>query len=381
MADACVETARAVTVDASPTLASFFVYFNSLDCIRILLEHLGPASALRLLLTAQSFSTHLHAEPFWKAACELAQKDAGTCSALATRDLSTTPHYISWQQRFAREHGPECAKRGRCERLRSALASQGLCLRSDSALCAQYINSDGAMTLQDVVKVMAEMDFYFRKTSYPAARDAIMAEIEERAVADAQAAFEAGEETTIRPAIYLELVGQGELSRLAKERALERYVQQNFIANVCEENSMSNACDDSKVRLNAVLDSAPPSLHSRIRELYESIERNKIHTSSQPTREPSRERRTRLRDAFALSRALDEAAIRRHIQNVRSLAQGDDEMTTELRLPPTLTRSQRALLHDLAESLGLHHSSEGWGSERALVIRHWQASDALSDYD
>lgn len=64
--------------------------------------------------------------------------------------------------------------------LEAALANYGLALRSDSSVCAKYIREGG--DLDTTVKLMRQMDYFFRKTDYPA----VYGELIEEAYHDAK---------------------------------------------------------------------------------------------------------------------------------------------------------------------------------------------------
>ena len=50
--------------------------------------------------------------------------------------------------------------------LRQALAERGLKLRSDSTLCAMYIDGDGEKTIDEIVSIMENMAFLYKHTNY-----------------------------------------------------------------------------------------------------------------------------------------------------------------------------------------------------------------------
>lgn len=60
----------------------------------------------------------------------------------------------------------EQARDQRREDLKTALATHGLQLRSDSAVCEQYIQN-GAGNLETTVRLMRQMDYFHKHTNYP----------------------------------------------------------------------------------------------------------------------------------------------------------------------------------------------------------------------
>merc|ERR1712046_352364 len=94
-------------------------------------------------------------------------------------------------------------------RLRAALSSRGLELRSDSYLCASYVNGDDtALALSTVVDRMEEMHWLYSCTMYHMTFQLIMEERRDEAhrMAHDHAANEDAPNSMIDPAkFYLEL--------------------------------------------------------------------------------------------------------------------------------------------------------------------------------
>jgi hypothetical protein len=103
----------------------------------------------------------------------------------------------------------------RKQTLRDALAGHGLELRSDSTLCAQYINGTSDRSLEDIVLVMREMAWFHAHTKYAQYRQAIFEESRYWSSDD-----EEGEGNRLNPV---------SISEEAQARALDSWADRNQI--------------------------------------------------------------------------------------------------------------------------------------------------------
>lgn len=283
-----------------------------------------------------------------------------------------------WRSRFARVHGRECARSLRRQLLREALECRGLTLRNDSVMCSRYIR-DGPTAVQgglaQVVSIMAEMDFFFSETAYGWKRRDVAEELEERAEGDARDAFVTGEDEAINPEKYFEDLTVTEISDIAKRRALHSFVRDMHAKH-------SDKLGPREL-LQVTLATAPSTLHAQLERLHSlliqegsGIDNGASHTSLlQFGALPGEEeepvaRRARLRAAAPRESPL-ELRMAEHVEALRAFFRRESgaENDNVLAFPPSLLSEERALLHEHAEALGLWHGSEGFGTERMLVVR------------
>ena len=59
----------------------------------------------------------------------------------------------------------------------------------------------------------------------------------------------------------------------------------------------------------------------------------------------------------------------------------EDDLTSELEFPPSLTSKQRASIHSMCEKLGLGHKSSGIGDQRQLKVWHIPLEDRISNLE
>lgn len=358
------------------------------ECIIRVFEFLGPVAATFLSLVFRAPLRSVHAQAFWRGTCEQFASEAQPlipmspdvaaeeCDNANMERPANQRHTFTgcWHRTFANEHGQECSRKSRRERLTLALGARGLELRSDSALCAQFIEGGTSAIpagLAYVVNTMAEMNFYFGETLYASERSALINELLEQAHKDALAAFTTGEEGAVKPEDYLETFDNATISEFAKKRALIGFVRRFALQRDCDEPVVGNAPP-------ALLATAPPTLHQHIAELYAKLatapqvngdvaELSMLPSGGDPG-ELAADRRSRLRTAAQQRRRCFASSLEPHVDSLRRFADGAAPYDV-LRFPPSLSREERAWLHEVADELGLYHESEGMGLQRALTVR------------
>lgn len=334
---------------------------DSLECV---LELVGPIGAAWLCCTSRIAASCKNAEAFWRSAYQMRERDLmgpPTPDILRSADPSETQPVANtcWRIRFAELYGPEVAKESRREELRQALLAQGLQLRNDSALCAEYVAKGRASVpggLARVVSTMAEMNFYFTKTTYSDDHMTIQESLHERAWADADAALACGEEEEMNVETYFERFDRHKISEIAKQCALRRYAQQ----------VLDVPLEYLRCAQERLLKQAPHSLKHPLQNLFAGDLQAAWVPPWESSEKPD-ERRVRLREAARLTQQHLEDSLQGHIEALRRLAQ-DGQQGESLELPSSISSGARAMLHGVAEDLGLLHESRGVGSTRALVV-------------
>lgn len=384
------------------------------------LEFLGPLGAAELSSSGVLFASGAHSDTFWRSAYDEQRRLEATLPfGFQAEEVVDLHHRLQdvellaegadgrlgnsvWRRRFARRWGLDCAQASRRARLRRELAAHGLELRSDSALCDHYIREGGRSLpggLHRVVSTMVEMDFFFRETSYVSQRKEVADEIFRRARRDAREAFLAGEENALRVENYLEELGNLEISNRAKSRALSAYVRTRFHQLRMRQPRLRGAAEHANLDSDSVesAELAGPILEDVLAEVPESLRQQARHlcTASggvgrtapgeiEESRAAAASRRAQLRQNSRQGKSQgpeswqhDEGLLP-HFEAVRQLALRRAGPGV-LRMPGSLSRSQRAQLHELAESLGLGHASESAepyepdGGARILMI--WRQAD------
>lgn len=135
----------------------------------------------------------------------------------------------SYEENMVRTHQSQARRPERYDErvsrmriLSKALEDGGCSIREDSKLCKAFVEL-GYGDVDVIVKIMQEMKFYFERTEYEAIFDALH-ETAEREFEYALFEWEEGGRKTMRPRFYA-YFDQYEASDLAKERALDGYLQ------------------------------------------------------------------------------------------------------------------------------------------------------------
>lgn len=338
--------------------------------IDIVLEFIGPVDAAAVIMTNHVALTCERIESFWQDVCLKKERSSFDPGENRLADVTR------WRSAFANLYGAQCAKDSRRLRLEAALASRGLAVRSDSYLCASYVNDGSAAVeggLSQVVDTMAEMAFFFSMTTYASEREAIEDYLHERAVSDAAAAVAAMEEPEISVHTYFERLDKHQLSEIAKGRALREYVQR-----LSPIYGRVSKCESAKCVNDAIIANVPKSLHGKIHELLtvgivyvdpivQLLTEADFSMQTLGGDEDATARRARLRDqARQVQNHMDEY-LAPHIEMVQRFAE-QAEVGDQFSLPPGLSSDARARLHAFAEDAGLQHESRGVGAERSLVV-------------
>ncbi|CAK0864631.1 unnamed protein product [Prorocentrum cordatum] len=140
----------------------------------------------------------------------------------------------------------------------------GLELRSDSRLCAQYVQGEAVPGgLEGLVNTMSEMAWFFSESTYQHERDNILQDLAQRARDDARAAFLAGEDSSVDVDSYLDRPSGPQLSELAKGRALAAHAR--WLLNGPAHGLADPLAASASEGLGAVWAGVPETLRPRLR--------------------------------------------------------------------------------------------------------------------
>ena len=250
----------------------------------------------------------------------------------------------------------------RRERLTEALHERGLRLREDSWLCSGYIDGQPQVgSLSNVVDGVEVMAFLFRETRYAELRDDIAHGRWMEAMAMAADAHDAGEHTDAHtgdtwPSDYHLTLDAQELSDLAKRRAVEEWARaphdwtsRTAVPRVLQDRVAKLQRNEAGV-WGADGEPSPP-------EPYESLDATQRAA-----------RRAEVRRLVAERRQEEAVALEPHLSTLNRVAAGAIGRAHAHRFPASLTKRQRAALHDEADDLELAHESSGVGRGRCLVV-------------
>jgi len=260
------------------------------ECLLRVLEAAGPDGAARVSASAVALAASPHVEAYWRIACLNASLDDDQYTSRSVPSAPPGGDSASWRSLFVARHGVAWARGARKRKLQAALGEQGLQLRSDSALCARFIELGASSVpggLLGVVNTMAEMNFFFRETCYAAARIDLVDEVHERAHEDAAEAFRAGEDEVVDPEVYVEQPSQVVLSELAKDIALREYTLRAFravgpLGASRARSSVREAAENFDIVLERLQRAAPESLHVRLQALCEEVVRGDWRSLERP---------------------------------------------------------------------------------------------------
>jgi rRNA-processing protein FCF1 len=118
----------------------------------------------------------------------------------------------------------EAIKESRRTQLQNALKREGLSLRGDSTICSAYINGSESNSIQEIVTIMKEMDFFFKYTEYPSMIRESMRDAYACVRADAYDMYGPDYEDEID---VEQLVDKTNISNSCKERALRKFIRMN----------------------------------------------------------------------------------------------------------------------------------------------------------
>jgi len=93
-------------------------------------------------------------------------KHGGAAGLAAARAKSEVRKARLRETKMAKEEQKHAKRQQRKEELVAALTARGLHFRNDSTVCEEYINETSTKSLQTVVDIMHEMNFYFNHTKY-----------------------------------------------------------------------------------------------------------------------------------------------------------------------------------------------------------------------
>ena len=322
-----------------------------MDRLELALAFVAPDDAVRLFLTSTESAARLAVgsadglvNDYWRAACE--KRHPRTPRATAT--TTATDWYAAWRTSAAEGFMKDLRK----AKLQAALATEGLELRSDSALCARYIETNGDGGVAFVVEKMAEMHFFYRRTDYQRERVLVCEAAHARARELATAALLAGEETGIDVDDFLELPDAAALGAAAKDRALRA------VAARLRRQAGSAAHAAALAQTWGV----PVSLRARLRVMIDTHDNDAPDSAS--AREGWRDVQRRVRQRHDRDREVVEPFVRQ----MRAIPESEEG---RIEFPTTLTRDQRVMLHDEADELGLMHESKQVGPNRQLSVWRW----------
>ena len=320
------------------------------DAASILAEHLGPidAAKMRLLCTTAtaSFTSSAWAQDFWRHLCKNEER--------AAQHSSSNAGVSCWHAEFVSRWGDTHIRTIRRARLQAALQGRGLQLRADSWLCAGYIARRPQVgVLADVVNGVELMAFLFRETRYRECREEIAEERWDEAVEMAVDAHNLREDVSFSPGRYHLPLDMQELSDFARRRAVEEWVVEIHRTGSQEPRAVPQLLQEKVMALlrgeEGVWDvDAPLPAYASLAQAEQSA------------------RRADVRRRVAERMSEEEEQLAPHIDVLAAVAIGP--VAVEHRFPASLTKRQRARLHDEADELELEHESRGSGSERHLVV-------------
>jgi len=354
------------------------------DAASCVAEKLDPISSTRLRgvchAVCEALTSTAWAQQLWRQQCV----DATAVQSAA--DAATVAASGCQFVAFTMLHGPAHMRNLRTERLAQALHERDarLTLREDSWLCNSYIaGRPQAGSLENVVDGMEAMAFLFRETAYAEERDEVMQERWAAAVSMAGDAARDGASGVLLPMHFHLPLDPAEISARAKRRAVEAWLRaargrlghweavrrwsasraprglQHAVAALVRGDRDAAALGQGLRGRGscAATDDAwggalPPSPYDSYETLGET-ERRRC--------------RAEVRRLCEARDSAEETALRAHLHALRTVAE-DAARGREHLFPPTLTKRQRAALHDEAEELGLAHESRGIGVERRLVV-------------
>ena len=240
--------------------------------------------------------------------------------------------------------GAHFMKSHRKAMLEGALWRCGLSIRSDSWLCARFIDGGPlAPALEQAVSGMQEMAFLHDHTLYVLHREAIFAEgWEDACLMASDEEVATGEPVEMRT--FHAPLDAAELSSRAKMRALRAFAEE------VGGREAAMAC-------------MPTSMHER---LFAALTVQEELRYAAKSKAGKRAQRLAAREAAHAFHTAHEDQLSVVIEQLEELARGPAGV--ELHLPKSLTKRARAVLHDVADDLELMHESRGVGAERHLVV-------------
>ena len=254
--------------------------------------------------------------------------------------------------------GAAVMKAHRRAALSAVLRSRGLHLRSDSWLCTSYIEGrPQAGTLQNVVEGVEEMHWYFTCTQYAVCRGVIADEHWEDAM-------EMAADSGSHPMEFHIALDSAALSVASKDRAIRWLLAERRERGVEAELEAPERVRHRLDRLVATLTTTGDVVNSR----------NEPPRYAELDTQAKRTMRQQVRQQVCAYRLQETAALEDHLSTLLLAAAGP--IGEEHHFPASLSRHQRALLHDRAEELHLAHESRGTGHERYLVVWRVATVDA-----
>tara|TARA_B110001452_G_scaffold79576_1_gene65075 strand:+ start:753 stop:1757 length:1005 start_codon:yes stop_codon:yes gene_type:complete len=315
------------------------------DVGSVVVRFLDPICATKLRGACRSSRVAVTAaQRYWQTLC------------CRMREPSTSIPPTCWHGLFVQDHAASHMRHTRRKRLTQALHERRLQLREDSWLCSGYIDGQPQVgSLGNVVDGVELMAFLFRETRYAELRDDISQEHWMEAMAMAADAHDAGErnrEHGVWPSSYHLALDAQELSDLAKRRAVEEW------ARTPSTHAVPRVLQDRVARLQRgetgvwdVDGEQPPPVP------YESLDATQRAA-----------RRVEVSRVVAERMREETAALEPHLSALNSAAAGAIGHAHAHRFPASLSKRQRARLHDEAEALDLAHESSGGGRGRCLVV-------------